>query len=461
MGRAVSDGSHLETAVLHPLTPTQPTPAAPPQPTLVRALGRWTLTALVLNCIIASGIFGLPDDIARFVGTAAPWAYVLGALGIATIMAVFAELASQFREAGGPYLYAREAFGPFAALQTAWFAWLTRVTASAAIANVFVSYLGEFSPAITTPLPRAALLIAVLGGLTFVNIRGVREGGGLNNMFTIAKLVPLALFIIVGLALAPRLTPIELPAPPTAAAWIDALVVLLFAYGGFESVFMAAGEANNPRRDAPFALFVGLAVVATIYLSIHLVTMWCVPNLAGSERPLADAARVFAGPAGAGLIAIGAAMSTFGALSGGIVTAPRLVYALGARGDFPRIFGAVHSRFRTPYVAILFWSVLVLGLALWGNFIFNAVLSVSARLVTYAMSCAALIALRRRQPLANAWRAPAGRLLALIGIGFCALLVLRLTQTHAIIMAVVATIALINWLLVRSRPQPVVPAISE
>jgi amino acid transporter len=179
--------------------------------------------------------------------------------------------------------------------------------------------------------------------------------------------------------------------------------------------------------------------------------MWSVPDLAHSERPLADAARAFAGPIGAKAISLGAVLSTLGGLCAAVITAPRLVYALGERGDFPRIFAAVHSRFRTPYVSILVWAACVLVLALWGNFIWNAVLSVAARLVTYAMSCGALIQMRRSRPNADAWRAPAGRLLALLGFGFCLLLVARMTSVHAMIVAGVAAVALANWFAVRSR----------
>src|SRR5688572_31187114 len=181
-------------------TPTRNVPvetpaatAAESKPKLVRVLGRWPLTALVLNCIIASGIFGLPDDVARLVGPAAPWAYVLGAVGTGIIIAVFAELASQFRDAGGPYVYAREAFGPLAGIQTAWFVWLARIASAAAISNVFVAYLGEFWSGITAPAPRAILMVGLFTVLAVINIRGVRQGAGLSNLFTAAKLVPLGL----------------------------------------------------------------------------------------------------------------------------------------------------------------------------------------------------------------------------------------------------------------------------
>ena len=426
------------------------------QPQLARVIGRWTLTALVINCIIGSGIFGLPDDIARMVGSAAPWAYLLAAAGAGVILAVFAELASQFRDPGGPYVYARAAFGPLAGIQTGWFAWLARIASGAAIANVFVTYLGEFWPGVTAPVPRAVTLMAIFAGLVVVNVRGVKQGALLSNVFTAAKLVPLVAFAGVGLLLAPHVTPAPLPAPAAAGTWVDALVGLLFAFGGFESACLPAGEVKDPRRDAPFALFAGFAVVAAIYLSVHLVAMWSLPNLASSERPLADAARVFAGPAGAALISFGATVSTLGTLCAGAITAPRLVFALGVRGDFPRLFAAVHPRYRTPYVSIIAWSLLALGLALWGNFLWNAVLSISARLVTYGLGCGALIQLRRRQPDADAWRAPAGPLLAILGIGFCVLLLFRLSFSQALIIAGVGAIGALNWLAAR-RPRPLPP----
>lgn len=424
-----------------------------PQPTLVRALGRWSLTALVLNGIIGSGIFGLPDDVARLVGRMAPLAYLLAAAGIAAIALVFAELASQFREAGGPYLYAREAFGRFAGIQTGWFTWLVRLTSAAAAANLFVTYLGEFWPGATAPLPRTILTIALIGGLAVVNVRGVRSGAGLSNIFTVAKLVPLALFIVVGLVLAPPLAPAVAVAPAaTMGAWVDALVIMAFAFGGFESALIPAGETKDPRRDAPFALLVAIVVVAVFYLSIHFVAMRALPDLAHSERPLADAARVFAGPAGAAAISLGAMISTYGWLCGALVGVPRLTYALAERGDFPRVFAQVHPRFRTPHVSIILWAVLVLALALWGNFIWNAVLSVAGRLVTYAVACAALIRLRQRRPNADAWRAPAGVALALFGGAFCVLLIARMNAAHARIVAAVFVIGTINWFAVRARP---------
>ncbi len=419
------------------------------RPELVRALGRWSLVALVLNGIIGSGIFGLPSAIAKFVGAAAPWVYLAGALGIGVIMAVFAELSSQYRETGGQYLWARDALGRFAGIQTGWFVWLVRVTSGAAVINLFVTYLGEFWPGATQPLARALLMTALVTGFTAVNIRGVRAGAGLSTFFIVVKLTSLALFIVVGLCLAPRAAPTTSATPATASAWIDALVATVFAYGGFESAVIPAAEAKDPRRDMPFALLTALAVVAVTFLLVHLVAMRSLPALAESSRPLADAARVFAGDTGARVIALGAMISTIGWVSAAFVTVPRLTYALAENGDFPGFCARVQPRFRTPYVSILLWAVLVLALAIGGNFIWNAILSAAARLVTFVVTCFALLRLRRDRPHADAWRAPAGAMLAVLGLAFCALLIVRLTWQQAAVIGVVAAVATVNWSLVR------------
>jgi basic amino acid/polyamine antiporter, APA family len=434
---------------------------ADPQPTLIRAIGRWTLAVLVLNGILGSGIFALPSTVAKLLGGAALWGYAVAGAGVAVIVAVCAELASQFRDAGGPYLYARVALGRFAGIQVGWFLWLMRLTAAAAVADVFVLYLAEFWPAAATPLARAAVMTVIFGGLAAVNYRGVRAGALFSNLVTAAKLVPLAIFIVVGLVRTSGTASIAAAVPagsPTAGDWTDALIALVFAYGGFEAALVPAAETKNPRRDMPLALFTALGTVALLYILIHRVAMRALPDLAHSVRPLADAARVFAGQGGAALIAVGALLATFGWLAAQLLTAPRITYALAERGDFPAVFARVHPRFRTPYVSIVIWAVVALVLAVSGNFLWNAILSVAARLVTYAAAGAALIQLRRRAPNADAWRAPAGNLLGLLAIAFCAALILRLTPAHAAIIAGVGMVAALNWLAVRRRGDRPAPA---
>jgi len=427
----------------------------PNQPTLVRALGRWTLTALVINGVIGSGIFGLPDDVARLLGPHALWGYALAALCVGALMGVYAELGSQYRDAGGSYLWARDAFGRHAGIQMGWFVWLTRLASAAAAANLFVVYLGEFWPVATQPAVRAALLALLVGGLAFVNFLGVQAGARVSNVFTVAKLLPLAALVAGGLLLAPDPTSTALSpvVSADAAAWLNAFVVLLFAYGGFETALIPLAEAKEPRRDVPVALLIGLVVITGFYTLLHYVAMVTVPNLAASERPLADAARAFLGDGGARFVAVGAMVSTFGFLCAQLVAVPRLTYAFAEKGDFPAVFGRVHERFRTPHASILLWGLLVFVLALYGSFIWNAVLSVASRIISYTMVCAAFVILRRRNPGADAWRLPGGHFFAALAFGFCLLLFTRLTTQHLVIIGVVGLIGVANWLAVRTTPR--------
>jgi amino acid transporter len=423
---------------------------------LVRAIGRWTLAALVVNTIIGSGIFGLPSVVAGLLGKASPLAYLIAAAGIGVIMACFAEVASQFREAGGPYLYARAAFGRFLGIQTGWLAWLVRLTAAAAGANVFVSYLAEFWPPAKEPLLRALVLTLLLGVLAVVNYRGVKAGAQVSNFFVVAKLLPLFLFIVLGLSnVLFRANAVKLLPRPLASVgdWFEAVLLLMFAYGGFEAAVMPMGEAKDPRRDAPFALFTALVTTTVIYTLIQVVVIGVLRNPAATDRPLAAAAREFLGPLGAALIAAGALISVYGYLSAAMLSAPRLTFALAERGDFPTFFAAVHRKFRTPHISIVIFALLVWALAVAGTFRWNVLLSVVARLFTYGLVCAALPVLRKRQPHAQAFRLPAGAFFAVLGVAFSAVLVTRMHRGELLIVTATVGVALINWLWARHRTE--------
>ena len=420
------------------------------QPELVRALGRWSLTALVLNSIIGSGIFGLPSVIAGLVGTASPLAYLAAAAVIGVIIACFAEVASRFREAGGPYLYAQAAFGRLAGIEVAWLTWLARLTAAASNANLFVIYLAEFWGGAKDFAPRLAVLTLLIGFLAVVNYRGVKAGAHLSNVFAVAKLLPLAAFIGVGLFFV-RSGSLTVHSTATSGAWLDAVLALIFAFGGFEGAVIPMSEAKDPRRDAPFALFTALAVTTLVYTLVQVVVTGIVSHPEQTDRPLATAARQVLGGPGAALIAVGALVSVYGLLSSMTLYTPRLTFALAERHDFPAFFAAVHPRFRTPYVSIAFYSLLVWALAVGGSFRWNLGLSAVARLFTYLPTCAALVALRWKRPRAESFRLPAGPVLALLGIGFSLVLITRMGRVDFAIIAATAGIAMVNWLWARSR----------
>ncbi len=425
------------------------TPAHEPRG-LVRALGRFDLTALVVNSVIGSGIFGLPAILIAHLGGWSPLAYLLAAAAIGIIALCFAEVASRFGAAGGPYLYAREAFGSFVGLQVGWVAWLVRIASAAANANLFVLYLAELWGAATQPGVRLLLLTVIFLALTVVNYRGVRQGAKVSDVFAVAKLLPLGLFGLAGLFF---LQGENFAAHSVGASgdWPRAMLLLVFAYGGFEAAMIPAGEMRDPRRDTPFALLVGLAVVAVTYAVVQTVVVGTLPAGTVTDRPLATAAQLFLGRGGALLMAVGAMVSVAGLLSSTMLNSPRLTYALAERGEFPGFFAAVHPRFRTPHVSIVFYAVLSWGLAVWGSFEWNAVLSAVARLLTYLSTCAALMVLRRRSGTEAAFRIPAGSVVSLAGMGFCLWLLVQMGKQELMILAVVAVLAATTWLWARRR----------
>jgi APA family basic amino acid/polyamine antiporter len=430
---------------------------SPPPTQLVRAIGRWSLAALVLNSIIGSSIFGLPSTIAGLLGRASPLAYLLTALGMVALMGCFAEVASQFDAAGGPYLYARTAFGRPVGILMGWLLWLARVTAPAAATNLFVNYLGEFWSGAQAPAGRLAVLTLLIGVLAVVNYRGVSAGAWLSNVSTVAKIATLVAFIAVGGVWLATHSPSGPPPPPVHASWHDwvqAVLLLVFAYGGFESALTPMGEAKDPQRDAPFALFSVLLVVTILYTLVQTVVVYALPNAAQTERPLAAAARLFLGGPGAVLVTAGALVSLYGYLSAMMLAGPRIPFAMAENRDLPAVFAAIHPRFRTPNVSIVLWASLMWGLAVYGTFRWNVALSSAARLFYYGLTCAALVVLRRKQPEAARFRLPAGTLMAALGIAFSLVLVSGIGKTEVIILAATTVIALLNLLWVRLRAQP-------
>jgi amino acid transporter len=427
------------------------------QPKLVRAIGRLSLTALVVNGIVGSGIYGLPSEISRLLGTFGPWAYVFGALGIATVMACFAEVGSQFPECGGPYLYAREAYGQFWGILMGWLNWLVRLTSAAANANVFVDYLGRFLPAAGAAAGRGAVMLLLIGGLAVVNLRGVRLGAGVNTFLAGAKLIPLALFILLGIVLAHGPAPAPASAifaagTPSWGNWYTAILLLIFAYGGFETATFGMAEARDTRRDIPFALFAGIGIVFFVYTLIQVVTLRALGGAVGSKAPIADAALVFLGPAGGAFMMVGALLSVYGNLSGSLLNGPRLTYAMAERGDFPALLGAVGPRFRTPYVSIILYAFLTLALSVFGSFRWNAILAAVARLFTYASVCVAVLVLRRKQPHTDAFRLPLAPLWVWTGVLFLGAAATRMDRSSVLIIATTVVVSLANWLWARKRP---------
>ena len=428
--------------------------------TLVRAIGKWGLTALALNTVIGSGIFGLPAPLAGLLGAASPLAVLAVGLAMAVIVACLSEVASYFTAAGGPYLYARVAFGQLTGIQMGWMFWLFRLAASAANANLFALYLGVFWPQAKDPLPRFLILTALIWGLAAINFCGVQGGARTSSVFAAAKMLPLfgigvagSIFLLVH---PPAAQALSSGSTPNLSTWLKAGLLLAFAYGGFESALAPTGEVRNPRRDSAFALFAALGTCVVLYTLLQWVAVGTVADLAHSSRPLADAARTVLGPVGATVIAIGALISTFGNVSGNALVVPRITFALAEQGDFPRLFAAIHPRFRTPYVSILAFAFLNWVLALGGSFTWNVALSAVARLFVYAAGCAALPVLRKKMPGGALFRIPGGPWLAGIGVIICGVLLTQIDHAGSLILLATIGVAALNWLMVRKNPAPTI-----
>jgi amino acid transporter len=421
---------------------------------LIRTIGRWSLTALVINSIIGSGIFGLPSVVSGRLGHMAPIAYLVSGVGMAVVAGCLAEVASQFNETGGPYLYARETLGRFWGIQIAWMTWLSRIAAGSGTANLFTTYLGQVFPRATEPAYRFAILSALVGVLAVVNYVGVKSGARASDFFTALKLVLLAIFIGAGLwwiAVHGSVTPVPLAHVVDSSDWLEATLVLVYAYGGFEAVLLATGEMRDPRHDAPIALMIGIASVSVIYMLVQIVVSGTLSNPGATQRPLADSSAAMFGPGAAAAIAIGALFSIYGYLSANMLHTPRLTFALAERGDIPAIFARIHPQFRTPYVSIALYTLFLLAFTLAGNFRWNITLSAIVRLFTYGSIAIALLILRKRNPGADALRLPGGPALAIGAILFCVVLLVRAPLSNSTVVVATAAAAALNWALVRKR----------
>lgn len=363
---------------------------------LRRALGKWDLTAIGVNQVLGASMFAMPATIAAAVGAWGPW--MVAAVGLASLMIAlcFAEVGSRFEGTGGPYLYTRAAFGRFAAFEVGWMLWFTRAASWAAVVNVLVTSLGFYWPTVTDGWPRVALITTIIVTITIINIRGIRQSSLVVNALTIGKVVPLVVFVLVGIFF---VQPEVLV--PTAGVSVAALstsgLALIYAFGGYEVVSVPAGEANNPRRDVPFALIMTIVIVTAIMTLIQAVAQGTLPDIARSTTPLADASSVFLGAAGAALITVGAVLSTTGNNMGGALSGSRNLFALAEQGDLPRFFGVVHPQFRTPVNAIVFTAAVALVLGLSGRFAALALASAISRLIVYVFTCAATLRLRQPQ----------------------------------------------------------------
>jgi amino acid transporter len=377
---------------------TAPAPAVTPSrvdpPTLRRELGKWDLTAIGINQMIGSAIFFLPSQVAAQIGTWSSIAFIVTGFASLLVALCFAEVGSRFEGTGGPYLYTRAAFGRFVGFQVGWMQWVTRMTSQASIVNAIALALGFYWPAITGGAGRVVLICGITLTLGWINLRGIRPSAFVVNLLTIAKLLPLAFFVVVGLWFVDvsRIVP---SGSVTIAQVSTAALLLIFAFGGYDVIGVPAGEAADPRRHLPFAFVTTILAVTAIITLAHVVALGTLPELVSSKTPLADASMLMVGAAGALLINAGSVVSMTGNNFGAVLTGSRMLFALAENGELPRWFKKIHPRYRTPSNAVIFSTLVALGLALSGSFVLLAVASAVARLITYTGACAATLRLRQ------------------------------------------------------------------
>ncbi len=416
---------------------------------LVRGIRRWDLVAVAINGIIGAGIFGLPSKVFALIGAYSIIAFIACAVVVALIVLCFAEVGSRFSATGGPYLYAREAFGSVMGFEVGWLIWLARLTAFAANCNLLIDYLGYFFPQATTPLWRALVIITVVFLLTMVNVLGVRDTARLSNIFTIGKLIPILLFIFVGIFF---ITPQNFSITQDLGykTFSTSVLTMIYAFTGFEMAVIPAAEIQDPQRNQPKALLAAIALVAVVYLGIQVVCVGTLPQLSTSTKPMADAGSLFLGRAGGAIITAGVLISIIGNLNVLVLAGSRLLYALGESNEIPRLIAATHERFRTPHIAILITTIVMMLLTLWSSFSKQVNLSVIARLFSYGVTCAALIMLRKKTGAPAAmFKAPFGISLAIFTMLLIAWLLSNATLLDVRDSAIAAGVGLLIYLIHR------------
>ncbi len=442
------------------------TPAATADSGLLRAIGLRALAANGINQIVGAAIFVVPATVGAALGPAALVAYLVCALAAGLVALCFAEAGSRISTTGGTYMYVETAFGPFAGFLAGSLFWFGgQVVANAAVATVFVGSIGQLAPWATQPLPRAALLVALYGVLTWVNVRGVRRGAEVVEALTLAKLAPL-LLLLAAAPFAFHVANLRWTGLPSPHRLGGASILLIFAFFGIEGALSPSGEVRDPARTVPRAILLAFGGATVLYLAIQLATQGVLGPALGRETaaPLAAAAGRALGGWGRSMVLAGAAISCLGYLSGDMLASPRLLFAFARDGFLPARLAAVHPRLRTPAAAIVVHAALACVLAITGTFRGLVLLSVVSTLLLYLACALATIELRRRDVRADGppLTLPLGPVIPLLAAGVVAWLLFSASAAEfravGAFLALAALAYLVRTRRFRARSAATVPA---
>ena len=383
---------------------------------LNRSISKWAMVLLVINGVIGSGIFGLPSKTFKEVGVYSIAAFLVCAVAVFVIILCFAEVSSRFDKTGGPYLYALSSFGPLPAFLTGWLLLVTRLITYAALINLLVTYLSVFSDWFTQPFVRIITIILLTLFLAYTNHVGVKNSTRVNNFLTVAKLLPLLLFIIIGFFFI-KTENYEVKYVPGFSSFSSTVLLLVFAFGGFESVLVNSGEVKNPEKNLPFALLLAALIIASIYMLVQIVSIGTLPSLASSDKPLAEAAGLFMGKPGAVVIALGAMFSVAGTLNAIMLVGSRLPFAFSEENQFPKVFSFIHPKYKTPTWSLLLFMTVTIIISLNYSFLAAASISAITRVMIYGIVCITLIILRKKKPQqAGFFKIKYGNIIAILGL---------------------------------------------
>jgi basic amino acid/polyamine antiporter, APA family len=429
---------------------------------LIRAVGVRGLTAGIVNYTIGAGIFVVPALVAARVGAAAPVVYVICAVAMGLIVLCFADAGSRVSLSGGTYAYAEVAFGRYVGFMVAVSLWMSMLLASASVANVAIDTLGQLVPALQVPIARKLIIVFLYGGLTVINIRGVRIGSGTVQTVTAGKLVPILILLVFGVFAIQR-SNLAWPGMPDLSGTARTTVILIFAFMGVESALTPSGEVRDPARTVPRAIFLALGITTLLYIALQVVTQGILgAELAtNTQAPLAEAAKRVLGRGGELLVLIGATISTLGYVAGDMLAAPRMPYALARDGLLPGILKKIHVGYRTPYVAIITHAAICAFLAATTTFAGLVVLVSLLTLLVYFVCCLATIQLQRRDVRAEGARPfnlPGGPVIPIAAVAIIVWLMASSTRTEFISLAAMLAVATVVFFIMRALRPAAVPA---
>jgi APA family basic amino acid/polyamine antiporter len=414
---------------------------------LQRKLTLFDVTNLVVGAIIGADIYVASSFGAQYLGPFSLVVWVVAGVIAIVIALCFAMCAGLVPKVGGPYAYAKEAFGPFSGFVVGWSLWFAELISLAVFPLAFTQYLSFFFPILgSDQILQVLTKILFVMFLAVTNVVGVKAAGRVNDVLTIAKLAPLVFFVVAGIAWVafnPASAALNF-APPVApfgfGSFGTVLVLIFWAYAGFEISTIPAEEISKPEKTIPKAIVLGITIVIVFYLTTNAV-LFGVRNwslLATDTAPLASAgdsifsSSVLLALVGGGIVGIGALISVAGSNESGMLGTSRLGYALAADGLFPKVFARLHRKFGTPFLSIIIQSVIAVVAAIIGNLGQLIAVSVFFLAVAYLATCASVFVFRRRR-LVPAFRLSGGPIIPALGILFSVFLISQCTPLQLVL----------------------------